>query len=250
MAADPARVFVAPHFDDVALSCGGQVALAARVESPRVITIFGGVPATSSGEFARFQHARWGLRDEAVIATRRREDACAAAALGARVRTRWFGWLDAIYRDPAYDSDDALFGDVRSTDAQLVTEIADALERLHGTHYFVPLAVGNHVDHQLTFEAGARLAQRGANVWAYVDIPYAFDDRHVEARLAAVDLGGRQVMKLDPEAWERKWRAIACYASQLPVLFRDYPDARDALDRHARRVGQGVWGEETWRVMA
>src|SRR4051794_35360271 len=92
------RVYVAPHYDDVALSCGGTVAMDARTGAPLIVTVFAGQPDGSLSAFAHLQHAQWGVSEAEVIAQRRREDACAAAALGASVATRWLDFLDAIYR--------------------------------------------------------------------------------------------------------------------------------------------------------
>ncbi len=40
-----AHLFIAPHFDDVALSCGGEVArLVAAGETVSIVTVFAGVP--------------------------------------------------------------------------------------------------------------------------------------------------------------------------------------------------------------
>src|SRR5581483_1203116 len=92
------HVFVEPHFDDVALSCGGSVlAYAARGEAVLVVTIFAGNPGAAADvtAFAAGQHARWGAAHD-PIAERQREQRAALARLGAD----WLPlpWQDAIYR--------------------------------------------------------------------------------------------------------------------------------------------------------
>jgi LmbE family N-acetylglucosaminyl deacetylase len=244
-------VFVAPHPDDVALSCGGTVAIAARNESPLIATLFAGQSRDTVSDFARFQHQRWGVADDDVTERRWAEDRCAAAALGPAVRLAWHDWLDAIYRDSAYGSDDALFGRPVARDLGIVDTLADALGEYDADAYLVPLAVGNHVDHQLALRAGRRLAARGADVWAYADVPYVMLGGMAELtrRLATGVVREAYVTYLDDDAFERKWTAIGCYTSQLPVLFRDLADPREALDRYAREVGGGRQAEVCWRVL-
>src|SRR5438876_1587513 len=79
------HVFVEPHFDDVALSCGGTVhALASRGERVLVVTVFAGNPGvgTRVTDFAAGQHARWGDALD-PIAARLAEQEAAMAVLGA-----------------------------------------------------------------------------------------------------------------------------------------------------------------------
>lgn len=243
-------VFVAPHPDDVALSCGGTVALAARDSSPSIVTVFAGQPVGDVSEFARFQHERWGLDDATVATQRRTEDTAAASALGNRVTQVWFDHLDAIYRNPDYSSDDELFGKLLEPDLSLIDTIVDALDAINAHEYVVPLAAGNHVDHQLAFRAGRRLAARGARVWAYADVPYVIGNaKAVTERLARGTVREARVTYLDDDAFDRKWRAVASYPTQLPVLFRDLGDPRASLDRYAREVGGGRRAEVSWRVL-
>jgi LmbE family N-acetylglucosaminyl deacetylase len=243
-------VFVAPHPDDVALSCGGMVALAARSGAPAIVTLFAGQPAGDLSDFAHFQHERWGIDAAKVAATRRAEDIAAAQALGDSVTQTWLDHLDAIYRDPAYSSDDALFGTLIDADLAMIDRLVADLADVGAAEYVVPLAAGNHVDHQLAFRAGRRLAGRGATVWAYADVPYVIDKaRAVTDRLARGTVREARVTYLDDDAFERKCLAVESYPSQLPVIFRDRGDHRSALDRFARATGGGRRAEVCWRVL-
>lgn len=241
-------LFLAPHYDDVALSCGGTVAaLAGRGAPPLVITVFGGEPtATDLTAFARWQHERWGTGERDTVATRLTEDRAAAAVLGCATATLPF--LDAIYRGDAYRSDEALFGAIDPSDAALSAQIADALLALPalaevdpaGVTLFVPLAIGNHVDHQIVYAVGRLLAARGCRVLAYEDFPYAVLGDETARRLAAVgDQVGDAETRSVAATLARRVAAIGAYCSQLPVIFRFTDDWPGAIAAHAFALGAG-----------
>src|SRR5262245_19938319 len=106
------HIYLSPHLDDAALSCGGAIArhsaAGARV---LVVTICTASPS-SEGPFSSFAeetHRQWGLAADQVVHARLHEDSLAMEHLGAD--SLWAGMLDAIYRRPAdYDSDATLFG--------------------------------------------------------------------------------------------------------------------------------------------
>lgn len=250
---EPRPVFLAPHYDDVALSCGGTVAtLAERGARPLIVTCFGGVPTGPLSDFARFQHERWGVGPEDAVRIRRAEEACAAAALGAEAR--WLDHLDAIYRGARYTSDDDLFGALHSDDHALVDDItaAAAVLAAPGATLYVPLAVGNHVDHQIVTLAGQRLAAAGRRVLAYEDFPYAGDPAGapaLQARAAEVAAGPAETRLLSPAQLEARVRAILCYRTQLPVIFRHQGDPAESTRRYARVTGDGRPAERFWPLL-
>lgn len=251
-------VFVQPHYDDAALSCGGTAAAcAAAGQAPRIVTVFASELVDAMvGPFAAWKHARWQLDDpDAVQQARRSEDEAAAAALGCGLR--WLGLPDAIYRGDRYGSDAELYGALHDEEPALAAHLGQELRQLPewrpGNRVFVPLAVGSHVDHQLVFEAGRQLARAGVEVFAYEDLPYAIHTPDaLDRRLAEVGaaVGAPVLVPLAPDALARKLEAVGCYASQLPVIFRFTDDFRGALVQHARRVG-GALGpaERFWPVL-
>lgn len=239
-----AAFFIQPHYDDVALSCGATAAMwAAQGLDPQIITVFASELVDEMvGEFAAWKHARWKLGDpDAVHAVRRQEDERAARALGCAIR--WLGMPDAIYRGERYASDAALYGPLHDDEFALADHLAEELIRLpewrDGCQVFVPLAAGSHVDHQLVFEAGARLAARGVEVWAYEDLPYAIHTpASVTHRLKELDGRlGEGVAHPIAEYLAQKMAAIEAYASQLPVIFRFTTDFSAAVQDHARLAG-------------
>lgn len=239
----PDAVFVQPHYDDIALSCGGTVAQLAASGSPLIVTVCGGLPGEQLTDFARQQHAWWRLDATSVVEARRAEDECAARELGASVRVLSLDYPDAIYRRAEYASEEALFGRLVEADAALVDELAGRLEGL-GEPLVMPLAVGNHVDHQWTFLAARELHKRGREVWLYADLPYALQPGALEARLSELALGAPVERDLTAGDFERRWRAIECYRSQLPVLFRSIGDARGRFEEFTRsgdRLRERFW---------
>jgi LmbE family N-acetylglucosaminyl deacetylase len=252
-----AHLFLAPHYDDVALSCGGTVAaLSDAGEAPMIVTIFGGEPAaTDLTAFARWQHERWGTEADDTIATRLAEDRAAAATLGCA--TRILPFLDAIYRGDNYLSDEALFGPLLASDepvvAQVVAAVTELLEEAtpHATIY-VPLGIGHHVDHQLVYRAGRVLASRGRRVLAYDDFPYSYLDNAAARRLDQVaDEIGPPELRSIAATLERRTDAIAAYQTQLPVIFRFTDDWRAIVAASAAALSQdGTPSERYWPLRA
>jgi LmbE family N-acetylglucosaminyl deacetylase len=248
-------IFLQPHYDDVALSCGGTAAAWAQAGcEPRIVTIFASeIVHAMVGQLAAHKHARWRVDDpDEVHEVRREEDARAAAALGCGLR--WLGWPDAIYRGDRYPDDAALYGPLHPEESALAPHLADELVQLPEwrpeTQVFVPLGIGDHVDHQLAFEAGRQLAARGIEVWAYEDLPYAIHTPAARDGRVAMLAGalGEPVQVAIPETLDRKLVAIGHYGSQLPVIFRFTDDYRAAIAAHAREVGGGHPAERFWRV--
>ncbi len=261
LAGPTAHEFVSPHYDDIAMSCGGTARLLADGgRTPRVSVVFGSEPdpATPLHEFAEELHRAWGFDIGTVIARRRAEEADAARALGAT--TRVLPFRDAIYRDRHYVGNPFLFGAVAPAEADLPTQIAAALVEDAppvGTRFYAPLGVGHHVDHQLAFLAGAALATDGWDVWFYEDLPYAINPGALERRLTEL----ASTHPVEPAAtidvasvWPARIASILAYPSQLETVF-DYvsaghtPAAIDATMRaYADRAGDGVPAERFWRL--
>src|SRR5688572_27889148 len=185
------HAYLEPHFDDIALSCGGLVKQQSdRGERVLVVTLFAGNPGagTAVTDFAAGQHSRWGGHAD-PIAERHAEQRAALQILGAD----WWPLqhLDAIYRGDQYLSDEDLFGPVKPGDADLVARIARELGAIDAATWYAPLGVGNHVDHQLAL-AAARAA--GLAPMLYEDFPYVATK---PAEPVAAGLGASVAMEVD-----------------------------------------------------
>lgn len=244
------HIVVAPHLDDAALSCGGLIAqlvdAGARVLT---LTICAGSPppAAALSPFAQYLHAAWALGDD-PIAERRAEDEAALQILGCD--GLHLAELDAPYRVAAYGEGDGWRGNVDPADP-LIAATRAILARLYdqqpGSRLYVPLGVGNHVDHQIVCAAGFKLAERGADVRWYEDAPYAAKDPHaIGWRQNAIRTPMTPEIILIDNVLNRKLDAIAAYRSQLRELFGDL-DWCDLMTAYARSIGGGRAAERVWR---
>jgi LmbE family N-acetylglucosaminyl deacetylase len=259
------HIFLSPHYDDAALSCGGLIAqLSAAGERTVVAVIFGGKPDYDQlSPFARTIHGR-PLAEDDLIDQRRAEERHALALL--RAESRPGDFLDCIYRQDAaasrwlYTSEAALFGAVDPDDDLLVDELARCLAALAPQPgqcvLYAPLAIGNHVDHQITQRSAARLQNHGYDVRYFEDYPYsARDPAGLEARLGWLAERGRwecHAISLAPAALQIKIDAVLAYPSQLGVLFPGDGAARtrvaEALETNALHVGSGRLAERLWQL--
>ena len=241
-------IYLAPHLDDAALSCGGQIARLTRAgQRVLIVTVMAGDPPTDTeNDYIRSLHARWELERDAT-AQRRAEDIVACAHLGAD-HLHW-PIADCIYRlDPAtgqplYVSDDDIFGDVHPAEQPLVAEIAGLLRTLPAAgQVYAPLTIGHHVDHLLVTEA-AQLAF-GDDLRFYEDYPYAQQAGKLAAVIGDPPAGwAPAVIDLDARDLQAKIEAILAFRSQLSTFFTDRGDLERQVTGYAELVG----GERLWR---
>jgi LmbE family N-acetylglucosaminyl deacetylase len=232
-------IYLSPHFDDVALSCGGLLWEQAKDgENVSVWTICASeAPSGQLSPFAQSLHARWESGPNA-IALRRSEDLRSCQLLGAEARH--FGILDCIYRRDKlsgihlYDSEDALFGELHPLEEPLVAQLGEVLadEIPPEAQVAAPLAVGGHVDHRLVQQAALRL---DLPIWHYADYPYIEFAGQAEwvhlARREHVDL---EVSNPGLEAWIG---GIAAHTSQVSTFWSDLEAMAQAITNYHGRVG-------------
>jgi LmbE family N-acetylglucosaminyl deacetylase len=228
----PVYLFISPHLDDVALSCGGYVRrLAAAGERVVIATVFtADVPAgTSLSWLMRRNHLAWRLGD-APFTARRREDIVAVGKLGAQYVH--LGLLDAMYRRDAVGrllyTKNSVRVPVQLDDWKnhepIVRQRLQEVMRAHagdGIQVFCPLTAGEHLDHIITRRAVETLCEP-QRISYYEDYPYADQPGAVQARLS---LNGRVenwqsvTIELTSMEIEARIAAVACYVSQVPGSF-------------------------------
>ena len=154
----------------------------------------------------------------------------------------------SIYRHPAYDSVAAIFT-APVADDPLRAALRQALMTLHErapeARWYAPLAVGQHVDHQLVAAVTQEFEQQRP-LWWYEDLPYATTLGAVEQTLAGehwspalIDITQSLATKLD---------SIACYASQMLELFGTEATMRERLSEYAMSLDDAkIPVERLWR---
>ncbi len=241
-------IYFSPHFDDVALSCGGLLWEQSRAgDQPSVWTICAGdEPDEPVSAFTESLHARWQTGSQAV-AHRRKEDLAACAKLLASYLH--FSIPDCIYRRSPLDgsylyaSNEALFGPLDPAESHLVHQVRHDLEAALDPGLepglVCPMALGGHVDHRLTRAAVECL---GKPLWYYADYPYALKNRPEFERLRRAGWEVVTVRVSSPAL--RAWQAsIAEYASQISTFWPDLPAMRQAIQAYCDQLG----GVQLWR---
>lgn len=239
-------IYLSPHLDDAALSCGGQIAQQTAVgQHILILTIMAGDPAVGGfSDYAQELHGRWQLAQDAVAA-RRAEDIHACAIL--RADYQHGDIPDCIYRmgvdgRPLYTNWVQITDNIHPAEHTLVEKLATQFATLpRSQRVMAPLAVGNHVDHQIV-----RLAAEhcfGTDLFYYEDYPYARDEAAVTAVIPPTDSTWySQTIPLTAVDIAAKIEAIAAYTSQVSTFFNGRADLAQQIHQHAVAVG----GERLW----
>jgi LmbE family N-acetylglucosaminyl deacetylase len=240
-------IYLSPHFDDVALSCGGLVWEQGQAgEDIQVWTICAGDPPPGPlSPFAAYLHTRWQTGPNAP-GERRAEDLAACRAMGAK--PRHFDLPDCIYRrspDQAahlYTSEHDIFGPIHPQEQGLIAQQAEDLARHLPARATVvcPLTLGGHVDHRLT---RAALEKTGRSLWYYADYPYVLNRApELEAlRQSGWTCESFPVSEAGLEAWIA---SVAAYTSQVSTFWPDVTHMRSSLRSYWQSEASGV---NLWR---
>lgn len=232
--AGPRALFVSPHLDDVAFSCGGTVArLADAGWRTVVVTAFTASVPDPAG-FALACQLDKGLPATVdYLALRRAEDERFAQAIGVD-RLVWLGLPEAPHR--GYESAPALFAE-RGEGDDVEGAVADGLRRILAEErpdiVFAPQALGSHVDHRAVVAAVLALGDDGPPVWWYRDTPYAIARPDA---VAPVPLPAGLVERCVPidTTLAAKVRGALAYATQIGFQFGGPERCAAALDAFAR----------------
>lgn len=226
-------IYLSPHFDDVALSCGGLVW--EQVQAHTSVSIWtvcaGGAPEGALSSFAKELHTRWDVGQDATT-WRKIEDSHACHRLG--VTFRYFSIPDCIYRsDPLsgdflYTSDASLSGPLQPADAWCIALFQDELMQSTKSNKLLisPLGLGNHVDHQLTRIA---LEESGHTLWYYQDYPYVLRSKE---KLKQMEQEGwvSQVFPVSKNGLVAWQDSIAAHGSQISTFWSSEAEMRRAIE--------------------
>jgi len=167
------HVYISPHFDDVAASCGGRILIHTQAgKSILVVTIFSSKPN---------QNTR--VRSKALQAMldydrRRIEDIEAMQRLGADFL--WLEFPEVIFRHHPPWRRYGLTYPVTAPNQCLCCQVTASLKKIcqqtQCTEMIIPLGIGQHVDHQIVYQAGVNLQSHKPHPYSvsfYEEIPYA-----------------------------------------------------------------------------
>jgi len=241
-------IYLSPHLDDVALSCGGLISQQTSMgEKVEIWTVCAGDPPPGAlSAFAEELHTRWQTGREAT-ASRRQEDLASCARLSATCHH--LPVPDCIYRragldywDPGepvnlqmlqneasflYPDRDAIFGTLHPLEHGMVRQLAQRLiEALPDfTELVCPMGLGGHIDHQLT-RLAAEILDRP--LWYYADYPYATQPG---TEIAPSGANGWQMRRfpISPAALEAWIQAVAAHQSQVSTFWPDFPAMQGAI---------------------
>jgi LmbE family N-acetylglucosaminyl deacetylase len=230
-------IIVSPHPDDASLSLGGMM-LGAAPGRTLVLDVF------TRTAWSRFPHE---LNDVALIAAiRRAEEDLMARMAGAAVID--LDQPEALLRDHEFTG---VFSDSpRPWDQQVLAgmreTVADLRRRFPAATWFLPLTVGDHLDHRVVRNAALAALQATEldtdAVRFYEDLPYA-------AAATTPDFSGLLPgRRLQPQAIDihsvrmEKVELNRAYWSQL-----SWGQLATLLE-YARRIGNGRAIERVWRI--
>lgn len=169
-------IFISPHLDDAVFSCAGEIAKQKKMGEVCVLNIFTHFPRGSANSALL-------LSDQ-----RKKEETDASAILGYDVLN--LEQEEAFFRDTKFESISNIFLpadiDSRNYALSLASKIKNQLHDVVFENLYIPLAVGWHIDHWITFKAVTEhLSQQfeSKNIFFYEDSPYCLIEGATEARL-------------------------------------------------------------------
>ena len=232
----PTALFLSPHLDDVAFSCGGLLAqLSDAGWRTAMVTAFTATVVPVNG-FALACQLDKGLGPEVdYMALRRNEDRAAAAILGV-ADLRWLDLPEAPHR--GYGSAAQLFGAIRGDDEiwlPLSGQIAALVDEMRPSLVLAPQGLGNHVDHQQMIRAVQHAAP--PHLAFYRDTPYAI--RNPDAASGVCEPPMQECSVRLVAGLERKVAASCAYGSQIGFQFGGPGPLAAALREFAMREGGG-----------
>ena len=239
----PTALFLSPHLDDVAFSCGATLArLSVEGWHTVLLTVFTGSVVNPTG-FALACQTDKGLPPDAdYMALRRAEDREAANILGAGEVVHW-PFVEAPHR--GYNSAPELFAGLRPGDevwAELLGPLHEVLQSEKADVVYVPQGIGGHVDHRQLIQAFLLCGWKGKVRW-YRDTPYIIRDPSAP-RDAMVPALGEAVSALFASGFlGRKIAACCAYATQIDFQFGGANGVREkltALAQSEAAAGEGI----------
>ncbi|MET0404061.1 MAG: PIG-L family deacetylase [Cystobacter sp.] len=234
-------LFLSPHLDDVAFSCGGTLArLKARGWTVALVTVFTRSVPHPTG-FALACQTDKGLGPEVDYMALRREEDWNFAELLNVDRLVWADLPEAPHRGYVKTT---LFSPPHAQDhigPRVREKLVPLMNELRPDVVFAPQALGSHVDHvQLVRMLPELGVERARTLW-YRDTPYAV--RQPDARPDASLPGELTPLAVEmAEHLPRKVSGCHCYRTQVDFQFGGARAVENTLntfhEREARSQGR------------
>ncbi len=166
------HVYVSPHFDDVAISCGGRILNQKQAgESVLVVTVF----SARANQYTRISNKA--LQTMLDYDRRRLEDTEAMKRLS--VDFLWLEFPEILFRlQSPWRRYWLTYPDTAANKRlcrQVTVRLSEICRQTQCTEIVLPLGIGQHVDHQIVFQAGLTLQhhQPHPNTASfYEELPY------------------------------------------------------------------------------
>ncbi len=235
-------VFVSPHYDDVAFSCGGTLLkFVRRGINVELITVFTRDERPMTEFALECQVSKGFLPEEHYLAARSVENANYVQRAGVS-RSIDLSYLEAPYRENR-DIRTLFKWNFAIAHEQLAQMIASELIDTIGgggeALLFVPLGAGGHIDHAVVVRACEHVMKEfGDEVQAYYyeELPYGLRDRSSFTRLGSVNLNA-DACEVDGYI-EDKVSLASVYASQIVNQFGGPEEMSELLKRHSKYVAE------------
>jgi LmbE family N-acetylglucosaminyl deacetylase len=214
----PTALFISPHLDDVAFSCGGTLILLVQNEWRVVLcTMFTRSVRNPQGFALACQTDKGIPPDVDYMALRRAEDEQFAKIAGVHTLLH-LPHAEAPHR--GYHSAPDLFGGMHADD-QIWKQLVGDLRRLNDEYapdlIFAPQGLGNHVDHLQVILAILAAELRDRICW-YRDTPYIIRQPTAMPSLLMPDGLHEQGVAID-QAIEGKIEGCCAYTTQIGFQF-------------------------------
>ena len=243
-------IYISPHLDDVTFSCSGAMCTyEAQGLHTLVVTLFAGQPQPPFPPLAQACHQIWQIpEDVPPYQIRQAEDEKAMSALG--VDYLWLNWLEVIYRVTDLSNLSEINDD--NADFQhdpIFPTLCQWLADLHATYpsatIVVPLGVGAHRDHRITFHAALN-ALDPATLLFFEDFPYAaYLPEEITELVRSYKLVPQEV---DISCYlEQRIHATSFYQSQHAMLFYPSSSFPEMIREYAHRAKQDRFVERYWK---
>lgn len=163
------HIYVSPHSDDVALSCGGQIISDDHREKTLILNIFTSESPAADNESGRMESTFL----DSINASRTMEDRAALDSLG--IEARYTRLPEALLRGKFPF---AILP--RRDDSDLIDKLSDVLisyvKSFPDADFYFPAGIGNHIDHLACSKAAFRLLDDNSlkRFFLYEDIPYCW----------------------------------------------------------------------------